>query len=138
VINFSSSAGCAVCKRQGFNAQQGFTLIEVLVSLLVLLIGLLGVAGMQYLALQQVNNANLRSQVNLQVQELVEQVRANDNALPGSVDDWETRMQGTIPEAELNVQILGSVLTVSVTWDERQYGNEAAEQSYTMTARLDQ
>jgi len=51
--------------RSGSRSQTGFTLIEVLVALLVLLVGLLGVVGMQYLSLQQVNNANLRSQVNL-------------------------------------------------------------------------
>jgi type IV pilus assembly protein PilV len=119
-------------------AEQGFTLIEVLVSLLVLLIGLLGVASMQYLALQQVNNSNLRSQVNLHVQELVEQVRSNDDSLPGTTAEWEADMQRHVPEAALDVQIAGGVLTVKVTWDERQYGDDAAEQSYTMIARLAQ
>jgi len=119
-------------------AEQGFTLIEVLVSLLVLLIGLLGVASMQYLALQQVNNSNLRSQVNLHVQELVEQVRSNDDSLPGTTAEWEAEMQRNVPGAELDVQIDGGVLTVIVTWDERQYGDDAAEQSYTMIARLAQ
>ena len=118
--------------------EKGFTLIEVLVSLLVLLIGLLGVAGMQYLALQQVNNANLRSQVNLHVLELIEQVRANDNSLPGTEAAWEAEMQRNVPGADLDVQFASGVLTVSVNWDERQYGDEAAEQSYIMTARLAQ
>ncbi len=119
-------------------AEEGFTLIEVLVSLLVLLIGLLGVASMQYLSLQQVNNSNLRSQVNLHVQELVEQVRSNDDSLPGTVDQWEAEMQRNVPGADLDVQIVGGVLTVSVSWDERQYGDDASEQSYTMIARLAQ
>lgn len=120
------------------SVEKGFTLIEVLVSLLVLLIGLLGVVGMQYLALQQVNNSNLRSQVNLHVQELVEQVRSNDNSLPGTEAGWESEMQRNVPGADLSVQIVDGVLTVSVTWDERQYGDDEAEQSYTMTARLAQ
>lgn len=124
----------------GTNGQRGFTLIEVLVSLLVLLIGLLGVVGMQYLSLQQVNNSNLRSQVNLHVQEMVERIRANDNlALAAAeVTAWEAAMERYVPEVDTEIVFNASTVDITVTWDERQYGNDAAEQSYTLTARLAQ
>lgn len=121
-------------------AQKGFTLIEVLVALLVLLIGLLGVVGMQYLSLQQVNNSNLRSHVNLHVQEMVEMIRANDNsALENSrVDAWEASLQRDIPGSEANINFDGDSVTITIAWDERQFGADAAEQSYALTARLEQ
>lgn len=124
----------------GSNSHKGFTLIEVLVALLVLLVGLLGVVGMQYLSLQQVNNSNLRSQVNLHALEMVERIRANDNnALAAAdVDAWEASLERDIPGAEGNVVFGANTVDVTITWDERQYGSDAAEQTYTMTARLEQ
>lgn len=124
----------------GTKGQGGFTLIEVLVSLLVLLIGLLGVVGMQYLSLQQVNNSNLRSQVNLHVQEMVERIRANDNSAltPAEVTAWESAMERYVPEADTVIQFNANTVDITVTWDERQYDNDAAAQSYTLTARLTQ
>lgn len=126
--------------KAGSSSQSGFTLIEVLVSLLVLLIGLLGVAGMQFLSLQQVNNSNLRSQVNLHAQEMVEMIRANDNSALAQAqsDAWEAGLVRDVPGAEGDVTFNAAAGTVDVEiiWDERQYGSDAAEQTFTMTARL--
>ncbi len=126
--------------KTGSTPHKGFTLIEVLVALLVLLVGLLGVVGMQYLSLQQVNNSNLRSQVNLHALETVEMIRANDNnALAAAdVDAWEAALDRDIPGAEGEVAFNANTVNVTITWDERQYGSDAAEQTYTMTARLEQ
>lgn len=122
----------------GRNKQTGFTLIEVLVALLVLLIGLLGVVGMQYLALQQVNNSNLRSQVNMHVQEMVESIRANDNSALSNadLDAWTAALTRDVPGAEADITFNGANVSVTVDWAERQLGDDAAEQSFTMTARL--
>ncbi|ROQ38810.1 type IV pilus assembly protein PilV [Marinobacter sp. 3-2] len=124
----------------GSTPHNGFTLIEVLVALLVLLVGLLGVVGMQYLSLQQVNNSNLRSQVNLHALEMVEMIRANDNnaLVAADVDAWEAALDRDIPGAEGAVAFNANTVNVTITWDERQYGSDAAEQTYTMTARLEQ
>jgi type IV pilus assembly protein PilV len=55
----------------------GFTLVEVLVALVVLAIGLLGIAMMQTTALTANQGGYLRSQAVLQVQDIVERMRAN-------------------------------------------------------------
>ena len=126
--------------RSGSRSQTGFTLIEVLVALLVLLVGLLGVVGMQYLSLQQVNNANLRSQVNLHAQQMVEMIRANDNdaLTTAEVNAWKASLGRDVPGATGAVTMNTNTVDVTITWDERQYGNDAVQQSYTMTARLEQ
>ncbi|MCQ3830772.1 type IV pilus modification protein PilV [Microbulbifer elongatus] len=76
--------------------QQGATLIEVLISVLVLAVGLLGVAATQTLSLKNGNGANQRYMAALAAQEIVERMRANPSGLEqgsydGEVDGSETR-----------------------------------------------
>jgi type IV pilus assembly protein PilV len=58
-------------------AQAGFTLIEVLVSLLILAIGLLGVAALQFRGLQYNHDAYMRSQINVLVYDIADRMRLN-------------------------------------------------------------
>ena len=56
---------------------QGFTLVEALIALLVLSIGLLGVAALQLIALQNNNNAMFRSQATYLAYDIADRMRAN-------------------------------------------------------------
>ena len=56
---------------------KGFTLLEVLVAMVLLAIGLLGVARLQVFGLQNTGNAYFRTQASALLTELVERVRAN-------------------------------------------------------------
>lgn len=51
--------------------ERGFTLIEVLIALLVLAVGLLGMASLMMTSLQSSQSAYLRSQASLLAQDLV-------------------------------------------------------------------
>lgn len=55
----------------------GASLIEVLVAMLVLALGLLGLAGMQASSLQAMQSAQARSLASLQVQDVIDRMRAN-------------------------------------------------------------
>ncbi|MBT8087038.1 MAG: type IV pilus modification protein PilV [Gammaproteobacteria bacterium] len=57
--------------------QQGFTLIEVLVALLILSFGLLGIANLQLGGVSKSRNSFERSQAILLANEIVERIRAN-------------------------------------------------------------
>jgi type IV pilus assembly protein PilV len=57
--------------------RQGFSLIEVLVALLILAIGLLGLAGLQARGVATNYSALQRSQATLYAQDIVERMRAN-------------------------------------------------------------
>ena len=57
--------------------QSGFTLIEVLVSSLILSIGLLGVAGLQALSLKNNQSAYMRSQATALAYDLSDRMRSN-------------------------------------------------------------
>ena len=61
--------------------QLGFSLVEILISLLVLSVGLLGLGGLQLSALKSANNAHFRTVASLAVTDLVDRMRANPNAV---------------------------------------------------------
>ncbi len=56
---------------------QGFTLIEIMVAMLVLSIGFLGLAGLQATSMRNNNSANVRSIASLQVYDIVDRMRSN-------------------------------------------------------------
>lgn len=60
--------------------QRGFTLIEVLVSMLILLVGLLGTASMQLISMQNNQNAYIRSQATHIAAEFLDRIRSNPEA----------------------------------------------------------
>jgi len=67
--------------------QQGFTLIEVLVTVVVLAIGLLGLAGLQLTGLKYNHSAYQRSQATIISDDIADRMRANRAvALSGTYD----------------------------------------------------
>ena len=56
---------------------QGFSLLEVLIAMLVLAVGLLGVAAMQMRGLQYSHDAYLRSQVSILAYDMADRIRLN-------------------------------------------------------------
>ena len=55
----------------------GFTLIEILVSIIIIAIGLLGVAGLQTVGLRQNYSSHLLTQAAFQSNDMIERMRAN-------------------------------------------------------------
>lgn len=65
--------------QKGMISEQGFTLIEILVSIVVLSFGLLGMVGIQALALKSNNDAKLQSSAVRMSKELSDMMRGNKN-----------------------------------------------------------
>lgn len=57
--------------------QRGFNLLEVLIALLVLALGLLGLAALQNLSLRFTNESYGRTQATLMIYEIIDRMRAN-------------------------------------------------------------
>ena len=73
--------------RLGFRSSTGFSLVEVLVALVVLSIGLLGLAGLQTRGVRDNHGAYLRTQATFSAKDLVDSMRANrPAALAGNYD----------------------------------------------------
>lgn len=120
----------------------GFSLLELLVGLIILAIGLLGLAGMQMVALRQNNEAYLRSQATLMAYDIMDRMRANRrHALDGQyviaygeqpdsdladqvyedLDLWKDALNATLPgPGDGAVEVVnGTVVTVNIRWNER-------------------
>ncbi len=86
----SGELALGLWRRRGFNSRQqaGFTLIEVMVSVLILLVGLLGVVGMQMISLQANQGAYFRSQAIYIGSEILDAIRANPQAAENYVGTY--------------------------------------------------
>ena len=65
----------------------GFSLVEVLVAMVVLSIGLLGLAGLQATGLKNNNSAYQRTQANILANEILDRMRANQAGIDGGFYD---------------------------------------------------
>jgi type IV pilus assembly protein PilV len=145
-------------------AQRGMTLIEILVAIVVLSIGLLGMAGLQLKGMQVNQGSAYRWQAAMLAEDIADQMRADRaNALakaytvtlPGApsgvggagtaqtIADWAARVQGLLPKGTAviadPVPVPGSnnqSISITVNWvDKRaQTGAGVASASATQGA----
>lgn len=134
--------------------QKGFTLLEVLVAMLVLSIGLLGLAGLMASSLRNNHSAYYRSQATWLAYDVIDRMRTNrPNAagyvvgIPGAsaagglagadVTDWKAMIGNALPEGDGSVAInAAGDVTVNIQWnDARGTGGEAA-QTFEVRSRL--
>lgn len=132
--------------------QRGSTLIEVLVALLVLSIGLVGLAALQSNGLKFNHSSYLRTQSTILMYDIIDSMRANRSAaldtscyvvgLSGSVpscdavatadiNNWKTNLAAQLPSGDGAVALKGGttgrVYTITVQWEDREYDAESGE-----------
>lgn len=124
-----------MCKHQN---NSGFTLFEVLIAILVLSIGLLGLAGTQLSGLRSNQGAYERSQALFLAYEMIDRMRANrPAALAGSyvvdlgstpssgtvagndVIDWKNNLASQLPSGDGSIALNGNIFTISVQWADK-------------------
>lgn len=110
--------------------QRGVTLLEVLVSLLILSLGLLGYAGLQAVTVKNNHNAYLRSQATTLAYNVLDRMRANRAGISGYVaaygatpsgadaQAWKTDLEARLPdgEAAITYDATTGAATVSIKW----------------------
>lgn len=112
----------------GHKRNRGFTLIEVLISVLVLLIGILGVAGMQILSIQTNQGAYFRSQAVYVGSEILDAMRANRQALASYAITIDSLDASGIPaDPGCAVDAGGCAPVQKAALDLRQWGSHFAD-----------
>jgi type IV pilus assembly protein PilV len=120
------------------NVQRGMTLVEALVALVVLSIGLLGVAALQVASLRNSHAAHTRAQATALAYDIADRMRANraaaqsgnyDIALgatigtPGTLAEvdlltWKDALTATLPAGDGAIAQLGNLMRITIQWDD--------------------
>lgn len=79
--------------RKDYIGSTGFSLIEVLIAVFILVVGLLGLAAMQLQSIKYTQGSQWRSQANFLAYDIVERIRANR----ANVTDYQISMDGDKP-----------------------------------------
>ncbi|MBD3648543.1 MAG: type IV pilus modification protein PilV [Pseudomonadales bacterium] len=67
--------------------QEGFSLIELLVAVVIMAVGILGIAGLQVVALQQNRSALLRAEATMLANDIMDRIRVNTDITYGTLID---------------------------------------------------
>ena len=135
-------------RRQG---QQGFTLLEILVAVLIMAIGVLGVIMLEGLALKNNHSAYQRTQATLLSYDLMDRIRANramvddydatpistasNSFVKADLAEWEARLLKVLPTASHARSISDDKFTVSISWSDNREQDGNPDTTFTNTFR---
>ena len=134
------------------HAQDGMTLIEVLVALLILSVGLLGAAAFQLNALKYTDSARMTSQASFIAYDMMDRIRANSAAdytvTPPTSGNLNVARDQDLYDFTSNIVNFGGstatgsialnqrVYTITITWDDSRAANSAnSRRSFVLTSR---
>lgn len=104
-------------------SQQGLTLIEVLVALVVVSLGLLSAAKLQWRALQGTDSALKSSQVTWLAQGLLEQSRSAEGIGVSERLEFQRMLETFVgPGGQVDVRQSGDATSVSLSWSDERAG----------------
>lgn len=133
----------------------GMTLVEVLVALVVVSVGMLGVAALQVSSLRNSHGSYLRTQATQLADDIIDRMRANRKvALAGGYDiavgqtitvsgtstradldraEWKDALKAALPklangaDPDGAISLAGTIVTVRIQWGERDPDNPNME-----------
>jgi type IV pilus assembly protein PilV len=106
--------------------QRGLSLVEVLVTVVILAIGLIGIGAMQLVGLQGNQGAYFRTQATYVAYEAADNLRANRGAVvatggvpPAAVAIWSQVAEQLLPQGAVEVAVLDAnqgLVRITVRW----------------------
>ncbi|CAH0312223.1 type IV pilus modification protein PilV [Pseudomonas mediterranea] len=139
----------------GRRPQEGMTLIEVLVAVLILGVGLLGAAMIQLNALKYTDSSRMTSQASFIAYDMLDRIRANSGAdytvAPPSSPNLNVTRDQDLYDFKTNITSFGGatatgtialnqrVYTITISWDDARAANTSnaadARRSFVLTSR---
>ena len=136
---------------------RGFTLLEVLVAVVVMSIGLLGLAGLMASSLKNWHSAYQRTQATWLAYDALDRMRANRPAAlaggynlalggtPGGsgvaasdLSDWSTALAGALPEGKGSIAVTtGGAATVIVQWNDSRGTHDSSDDGSAQQFQVD-
>jgi len=128
-------------KRYSYKKNQGFLLIEVLVSLLIFSIGLLALIGMQNFAINDSLHGKYRTDASYLANSIVGQMMVDKSNIASYADGgsysnrtaWDTKVTNSLPNGSSSITISGSTVTIIVRWHN---ADESLDHNYTAQAQV--
>jgi len=140
----------------------GFTLLEVLITLVILAIGLLGLAGLQATSLKQNQSAYQRGQAAQLSYDITDRVRSNMSAIStyqattpsdatqhtncttstgcsttqmaqNDLYEWNKALTDTLPSGSATISLTSGVNIISITWDDDHDGDNTNNPTFVLT-----
>lgn len=145
-----------------FQPAHGFSLLEILISVLVLSIGLLGIAALQTKSVNYTHSGELRSIATYQAYNMLDRIRANkagrtagnyasmsgsgtdpacDTCSPSQIAqkdhyEWNDANANLLPQGQGTVAQTANVYTITVFWDNHRSGATGLDCSGDSTVDL--
>lgn len=146
-------------KRLGSCSEDGFSMIEVLITLVILAFGLLGLAGMQSVGLKNSHSSLMRSKAVVIGYDIIDRMRSNCmKALDGDYNialataasstpstmaqrdlaEWKTSIAATLNSGQGAVTVNAATFfaTVTIQWDDSRATSGSATQTVTVVGVL--
>lgn len=138
--------------------EEGYSLVELMVAVLVIAIGLLGLAGLQAVGLSGNHNAYLATQATILAQDMADRMRANAQGLPAytgsatpsscsagctaaqvagnDLAEWNSMLAAQLPGGAGSINAASGVYTISVSWAEHVKNSNNARGDRTRTVDM--
>jgi type IV pilus assembly protein PilV len=134
---------------------RGFSLIEVLITILIFAIGLLGLAALQAVSMRSNQSANFRTQATALAYMMIDRMRANGEAVlrgdylagmaPGAcsaapadapiathdIQAWRQQLACQLPDGQGAITFPGDGVHVQITWTDARWSLIPTERSTT-------
>lgn len=112
--------------------QQGFSLIELLISLVIFTVSFLGLASLQQLSLQLTHDASLNNRAMQLSQNLIEQMRSHGNDV--SIKDWQDEVASSLPKGQASISVDSGEYTLELTWQESAHSQSVENKQQFQTS----
>jgi len=98
--------------------QRGFSMLELLITLVIFSIGFLGIASLQIQGLRMVRDAELTGRANLLVLSLADKLKAQGGVV--SLSSWQEQVERDLPMGKGSLEQTNLFYVIAIEWTESQ------------------